>query len=252
MQNYLPEVVLWRLANRMSVSGAIPSTDICIWLVLTPGGYQSGRQGPEATADWNSPTVWRLRTEGLNRWTVWCVMWPQWLNNVCAGYPLADMDMRAWMGLQAIMQTIMMGKMEIVLPDMYMMKRFIGICFRGPRATSQQRCSIEIFKSDCHDSSKLKREIHLGLTVLAAYLLHQVLISLLDAGVRHRLLWVTNGINDISLTALAFASTPAAQRQLRFHFPRSTLYQEALLSVMSTVWTTGACFQHTIISIMTS
>uniref|UniRef100_A0A8D0CZ26 Uncharacterized protein n=1 Tax=Sander lucioperca TaxID=283035 RepID=A0A8D0CZ26_SANLU len=44
------------------------------------------------------------------------------------------------MGLQAIMQTIMMGKMEMVLPDMYMMNRFMGICFRGPRATSQQRC----------------------------------------------------------------------------------------------------------------
>uniref|UniRef100_A0A3Q1CDW9 Uncharacterized protein n=2 Tax=Amphiprion TaxID=80969 RepID=A0A3Q1CDW9_AMPOC len=43
------------------------------------------------------------------------------------------------MGLQAIMQTIMMGKMEMVLPDMYMMNRFMGICFRGPRATSQQR-----------------------------------------------------------------------------------------------------------------
>uniref|UniRef100_A0A4W6CEA9 Uncharacterized protein n=1 Tax=Lates calcarifer TaxID=8187 RepID=A0A4W6CEA9_LATCA len=40
------------------------------------------------------------------------------------------------MGLQAIMQTIMMGKMEMVLPDMYMMNRFMGICFRGPRATS--------------------------------------------------------------------------------------------------------------------
>ena len=55
-------------------------------------------------------------------------------------YSLADMDMRAWMGLQAIMQTIMMGKMEMVFPDMYMMNRFMGICFRGPRATSQQRC----------------------------------------------------------------------------------------------------------------
>lgn len=53
------------------------------------------------------------------------------------------MDMRACMGLQAIMQTIMMGKMEMVLPDIYMINRFIGICFRGPRATSQQRCTME-------------------------------------------------------------------------------------------------------------
>uniref|UniRef100_A0A8C7DW57 Uncharacterized protein n=1 Tax=Oncorhynchus kisutch TaxID=8019 RepID=A0A8C7DW57_ONCKI len=47
------------------------------------------------------------------------------------------------MGLQAIIQTIMMGKMDMVLPDMYIMNRFIGICFRGPRATSQQRCHGE-------------------------------------------------------------------------------------------------------------
>uniref|UniRef100_A0A8C3ACF7 Uncharacterized protein n=1 Tax=Cyclopterus lumpus TaxID=8103 RepID=A0A8C3ACF7_CYCLU len=51
------------------------------------------------------------------------------------------------MGLQAIMQTIMMGKMEMVLPDMYMMNRFMGICFRGPRATSQQRCEDKRFLS---------------------------------------------------------------------------------------------------------
>lgn len=54
-------------------------------------------------------------------------------------YSLADIDIRACIGLQAIMQTIIMGKIEMVLPDMYMMNRFIGICFRGPRATSQQR-----------------------------------------------------------------------------------------------------------------
>uniref|UniRef100_A0A3B3CIH8 Uncharacterized protein n=1 Tax=Oryzias melastigma TaxID=30732 RepID=A0A3B3CIH8_ORYME len=42
------------------------------------------------------------------------------------------------MGLHAIMHTIMMGKMDIVFPDIYMMNRFMGICFRGPRATSQQ------------------------------------------------------------------------------------------------------------------
>uniref|UniRef100_A0A8B9LPS6 Uncharacterized protein n=1 Tax=Astyanax mexicanus TaxID=7994 RepID=A0A8B9LPS6_ASTMX len=41
------------------------------------------------------------------------------------------------MGLQAIIHTIMMGKMEMVLPDMYMMNRFMGICFKGPRAMSQ-------------------------------------------------------------------------------------------------------------------
>uniref|UniRef100_A0A8D0DM54 Uncharacterized protein n=1 Tax=Salvator merianae TaxID=96440 RepID=A0A8D0DM54_SALMN len=39
----------------------------------------------------------------------------------------------------AIIQTIMVGKIEIVLPAMYIMNRFIGICFRGPRAISQMR-----------------------------------------------------------------------------------------------------------------
>lgn len=65
------------------------------------------------------------------------------VNNCSAGYSLADMDISACIGLQAIMQTIMMGKMEMVLPDMYMINKFMGICFRGPRATSQQRCMIQ-------------------------------------------------------------------------------------------------------------
>uniref|UniRef100_A0A8C5TRV7 Uncharacterized protein n=1 Tax=Malurus cyaneus samueli TaxID=2593467 RepID=A0A8C5TRV7_9PASS len=43
-------------------------------------------------------------------------------------------------GRQPIMHTIMAGKMEMVLPAMYMMNRFMGICFSGARATSQQRC----------------------------------------------------------------------------------------------------------------
>uniref|UniRef100_A0A8B9Z7N4 Uncharacterized protein n=1 Tax=Buteo japonicus TaxID=224669 RepID=A0A8B9Z7N4_9AVES len=42
-------------------------------------------------------------------------------------------------GRQPIMQTIMAGKMEMVLPAIYMMNRFIGICFSGASATSQQR-----------------------------------------------------------------------------------------------------------------
>uniref|UniRef100_A0A670J785 Uncharacterized protein n=1 Tax=Podarcis muralis TaxID=64176 RepID=A0A670J785_PODMU len=46
------------------------------------------------------------------------------------------------MGLQAIIQTIIVGKMEIVLPAMYMINKFIGICFRGPRAISQQMRSV--------------------------------------------------------------------------------------------------------------
>lgn len=55
-------------------------------------------------------------------------------------YSLAERDMRACNGRQPIMQTIMAGKMEMVLPAIYMMNRFIGICFSGASATSQQRC----------------------------------------------------------------------------------------------------------------
>uniref|UniRef100_A0A5F8HGR0 Uncharacterized protein n=1 Tax=Monodelphis domestica TaxID=13616 RepID=A0A5F8HGR0_MONDO len=43
------------------------------------------------------------------------------------------------MGRQAIIHTIIVGKMEIVLPAIYMIKRFMGICLRGPRAMSQIR-----------------------------------------------------------------------------------------------------------------
>lgn len=55
-------------------------------------------------------------------------------------YSLVESDIRACSGRQPIMQTIMAGKMEMVLPAMYMMNRFMGICFSGASATSQQRC----------------------------------------------------------------------------------------------------------------
>ena len=37
------------------------------------------------------------------------------------------------------MKTIMIGKMEMVLPDIHMMNRFIGTCLKGPSAKSQLR-----------------------------------------------------------------------------------------------------------------
>uniref|UniRef100_A0A8C6IZ40 Uncharacterized protein n=1 Tax=Melopsittacus undulatus TaxID=13146 RepID=A0A8C6IZ40_MELUD len=58
--------------------------------------------------------------------------------------------MRACSGRQPIIQTIMAGKMEMVLPAIYMMNRFIGICFSGASATSQQRCR-ERRSTDVHD-----------------------------------------------------------------------------------------------------
>lgn len=134
----LPAADLWTPANRTSVSGAVPSTDTCRWPAPSPGGFRSGRRGLGATAGWSSPAAWRLRRRG---WKEQLASGHEHKPCPSPGYSLADMDMRAWMGLQAIMHTIMMGKMEIVLPDMYMMNRFMGICFRGPRATSQHLCT---------------------------------------------------------------------------------------------------------------
>ena len=39
--------------------------------------------------------------------------------------------------LNIIMNTIMMGKMEMVLPDIHIMNRLMGTCLKGPRARSQ-------------------------------------------------------------------------------------------------------------------
>jgi len=43
---------------------------------------------------------------------------------------------RALTGLRNIIPTIMIGNMEMELPAMYMMNRFIGICLNGPSAIS--------------------------------------------------------------------------------------------------------------------
>lgn len=40
-------------------------------------------------------------------------------------------------GLMINMQTIMIGKIEMELPAMYMINRFMGTCLRGPSARSQ-------------------------------------------------------------------------------------------------------------------
>ena len=40
------------------------------------------------------------------------------------------------------MMTIIIGKIEIELPDMYIMKRFIGACLIGPRAMSQDLLAL--------------------------------------------------------------------------------------------------------------
>ena len=54
------------------------------------------------------------------------------------------------------MPTIIIGKMEIELPAMYIMNRFIGICLNGPRAMSQDFC----------------REMKYGVTVAITLIYH--------------------------------------------------------------------------------
>lgn len=53
-------------------------------------------------------------------------------------------------GRRNIIPTIIIGKMEMELPAMYIMNRFIGICLKGPRAMSQVFCNHNI----SHQSNK--------------------------------------------------------------------------------------------------
>uniref|UniRef100_A0A8D2PPM7 Uncharacterized protein n=1 Tax=Zosterops lateralis melanops TaxID=1220523 RepID=A0A8D2PPM7_ZOSLA len=69
--------------------------------------------------------------------------------------------MRACSGRQPIMQTIMAGKMEMVLPAMYMMNRFMGICFSGARATSQH-ATLRGRHVWCTSTCVARRSRHLG------------------------------------------------------------------------------------------
>ena len=57
--------------------------------------------------------------------------------------------------LNIIMKTIMMGKMEMVLPDIHMMNKFIGTCLKGPRARSQLLLILRLGSASREDSSLL-------------------------------------------------------------------------------------------------
>ena len=57
--------------------------------------------------------------------------------------------------LNIIMKTIMMGKMEMVLPDIHMMNKFIGTCLKGPRARSQLLLILRLGSASLEISSLL-------------------------------------------------------------------------------------------------
>lgn len=58
-------------------------------------------------------------------------------NNYGFKYSLCCSVNSALTGLMMSMQTIMMGKIEIEFPAIYMINRFIGTCLSGPNARSQ-------------------------------------------------------------------------------------------------------------------
>ena len=64
----------------------------------------------------------------------------RWRLGCCQYHLLFCTEMKAWMGLKNIIPTIMMGKMEIEFPAIHMIKKFIGICLRGPKAMSHDLC----------------------------------------------------------------------------------------------------------------
>ena len=50
---------------------------------------------------------------------------------------LCCIERNAWMGRINIIPTIIIGNIEIELPAIHIMNKFIGNCFRGPSAMSQ-------------------------------------------------------------------------------------------------------------------
>uniref|UniRef100_A0A803YPW5 Uncharacterized protein n=1 Tax=Meleagris gallopavo TaxID=9103 RepID=A0A803YPW5_MELGA len=63
-------------------------------------------------------------------------------------------------GRHPIMPTIMAGKMEMVFPAMYIMNRFIGICFSGPSATSQHRTFSTRISAETSCALQSSTELH--------------------------------------------------------------------------------------------
>ena len=53
-------------------------------------------------------------------------------------------EKRVLNGLTAIIITIMMGNIEMVFPDMYMMNKFMGACLMGPKARSHDLFALKV------------------------------------------------------------------------------------------------------------
>jgi hypothetical protein len=49
------------------------------------------------------------------------------------------------MGLRNSMPTIIMGKIEMEFPDIYIMNKFMGICLMGPNAMSHDFFTIRLW-----------------------------------------------------------------------------------------------------------
>ena len=55
-------------------------------------------------------------------------------------YLLSPSDIKACMGLTAIIPTIIIGNIDIEFPAIHIINKFIGTCLIGPRAISHERC----------------------------------------------------------------------------------------------------------------
>ena len=71
-----------------------------------------------------------------------------------------------------IIPTIMMGNIDIVFPAIHIMNKFIGICFRGANATSQDFCKINYCNNLKHNfcaASGSERLIWIKTVIIPVY-----------------------------------------------------------------------------------
>lgn len=212
----LPEEAQWKPANRTSVWVAVPSIDTCRRPTPNPAGYPPGRPVPEATVDWSSPTAWKLlKTQEEDK--------ERMRGLTCAPLkrgrhvPQGD-TLTGWHWHQSLYGPPSHHAHHHDREDGDGVPRHVhdeqihGDLFeraQGDIPASLARQEEE--QSTIHRQKKKQKTYSL---FIQTHLLHQVLVCFLDAGVGNRLLWIANGINDISLAGLAVATTPGARQRL--------------------------------------
>ena len=90
---------------------------------------------------WADIIVWSMYLlfwADIIAWSMYLLFWADMI--AWSMYLLFWADIIACMGLKNIIPTIMIGKIEMEFPAIHMMKKFIGICLRGPNAMSHDLC----------------------------------------------------------------------------------------------------------------